>query len=217
MKIIFSFLSLIIIINSFLIEGIYRIDDDLHFSTIELRKDKSFTFKYRGQSCWVWHDRNGFWEVIKDTLILKDNFTWKEDTFIVNESEAKRNNIKIQIVNELRKPITKVEVSFYYLNKNNHVQKKISDQNGEIFFNKPKVLLGKEKSKINIKVKSDNFENSFSTYLNKNSNEIDIIFNRNPKSEEKTRIEKYSLNRNNNELIALSTNSFDSKMKYIKE
>jgi hypothetical protein len=50
--------------------GTYQIESKNSFDTLNLRNNGTYTYLLRGDSCWMWRDINGKWELKDDILIL---------------------------------------------------------------------------------------------------------------------------------------------------
>lgn len=76
------------------IEGIYQIDSKEYFSSINLKTDSTYEFKFRGDCCWVWQTIKGNWSTNLDTLYLeenKDELDFKIDEYLVGEYQTEAN------------------------------------------------------------------------------------------------------------------------------
>ncbi|AXT59270.1 hypothetical protein D1816_02535 [Aquimarina sp. AD10] len=80
--------------------GIFKIIDDLNEDTIEIRKNGTYTYKERGDSCWLWNDFTGKWKLEDITLTLfetkrtLDVTSEIERNYFDNSSDSIRINVK---------------------------------------------------------------------------------------------------------------------------
>ncbi|WP_298760604.1 hypothetical protein [uncultured Psychroserpens sp.] len=42
--------------------GKYQIESELSFDTLKLKKDGTYKYESRGDSCWTWSDITGTWK-----------------------------------------------------------------------------------------------------------------------------------------------------------
>ncbi len=201
------------------ITGKYEIQDESHFSTIELRKDKSFKYEFRGSSCYFWRDKIGKWMTDENTLILTDSFEWKEETVIMKESvtSSLTSQIEIKFLNKGEKPIENLEVEYDDVAGSEFWQKGMTNSKGIVRFIPVKPRYYPEKDKARLEFTYTEYENEVSTYLSPKlkNNQITIVINSSPKIEMRERVEKYQIM--GNELIGMEGNSLDSRMKFKKE
>ena len=222
MKTLLSILALLFsiqIINFQEIIGKYQIQDKGYFSTIELKEDKSFTFKYRGSSCYFWLDKIGKWNAKGNTLILVDSFEWKEETVIMEESIDNSSNgqIVIEFVNKYKEPIKNLSVEYDDVGGSEFSQKGITNEKGIVTFKpiKAKYHPDKDQARLEFFYKEFEDEVSMDIFPKLINNKVSIEINSTPRIEKRERIENYKIV--GNELIGLEGNSLDSGMKYKKE
>lgn len=200
------------------IVGKYEIEDEFMFSNIELREDKSYTYKYRGLSCWVWQDRIGKWEVDKNILILKDSFLWKEETTVLKETIDKtiKNEIRIKFIDAEDNPIEGIKVKYDDVSGSEFWQEGKTNEKGIVIFKPIKEKYYPENDRARLQFDFKEFEDNVSVDILPRliNNKITVIINSAPKSGKKERIEKYEIK--GKELVAFEENSLDSKMKYKK-
>jgi len=77
--------------------GTYQIIDELSGDTLELRKNETFTYKERGDSCWTWLDLNGKWKVQEGTLILTEELKYIESSVQTQTVEVDKPNDSIVV------------------------------------------------------------------------------------------------------------------------
>ena len=77
--------------------GTYQIVDELSADTLELRKDGTFTYKERGDSCWTWFDMNGKWKTQEEILILTEEIKYIESSVQTQTIEVDRPNDSIVV------------------------------------------------------------------------------------------------------------------------
>jgi hypothetical protein len=201
------------------IAGKYEIQDKGHFSTIELKKDKSFKYEYRGSSCWLWHDKIGKWMTEENTLILTDSFEWKEETVIMNEYyfDSSDGQIEIKFISTNKKVIEHLEVEYDDVGGSEFRQKGLTDKHGIVRFNpiKAKYHPSKDKARVRFTCKEFEDEVSIDIFPKLMNNKITFQINSTPKIEMRERLEKYKID--GDKLIGFDGNSLDSGMKFKKK
>lgn len=201
------------------ITGKYEIQNEGYFSTIELKKDKSFKYEFRGISCWVWHDRIGKWITDENTLILIDSFEWKEESVIMKESVigSMDKYIEIESINKDKDPIKNLQVKYDEIGGSEFWQKGNTDNNGIVRFSPiiARTYSEKDNARLEFTYTEHDKEVSTDIFPKLMSNKITIQINSIPKIEMRERIEKYKII--GNELIGMGGNSLDSGMKFRKE
>lgn len=222
MKTLFSIIAIIFacqISNTQDITGKYEIQDEVHFSTIELKKDKSFKYEFRGLSCYFWRDKIGKWNTKGNTLILIDSFEWKEETVLMEESLITKSNgqIEIEFINKDKEPIQNLKVEYSDVGGSEHWQKGITNKKGIVIFKAIKAKYYPDKDKARLKFTYKEYKNEVFVDIRPKlmNNKIKVEINSTPKIEMRERIEKYKIVKN--ELIGLDGNSLDSGMKFKKK
>ncbi|WP_301162043.1 hypothetical protein [uncultured Winogradskyella sp.] len=176
-------------LNSSEIIGKYQIESNRAGDTLELKKDGTFEYESRGDSCYMWSDFSGTWELKNDELTLFHNYSFQEETteYIEKLDKFSRDFVIFEVTDKNGKPISEFEVKYSI---NNETQIKKTDKNGIIKFNKYDIESGKnENVGIQIKYLTNGNETSESTTINGNSDKITLRINDKPKTIEKR--EKY--------------------------
>ncbi|AUC80734.1 hypothetical protein [Lacinutrix sp. Bg11-31] len=176
-------------LNSSEIIGKYQIESNRAGDTLELKKDGTFEYESRGDSCYMWSDFSGTWELKNDELTLFHNYSFQEETteYIEKLDKFSRDFVIFEVTDKNGKPISEFEVKYSI---NNETQIKKTDKNGIIKFNKYDIESGKnENVGIQIKYLTNGNETSESTTVNGNSDKITLRINDKPKTIEKR--EKY--------------------------
>ncbi|NRD24909.1 hypothetical protein HNV10_16765 [Winogradskyella litoriviva] len=176
-------------LNSSEIIGKYQIESNRAGDTLELKKDGTFEYESRGDSCYMWSDFSGTWELKNDELTLFHNYSFQEETteYIEKLDKFSRDFVIFEVTDKNGKPISEFEVKYSI---NNEIQIKKTDKNGIIKFNKYDIESGKnENVGIQIKYLTNGNETSESTTVNGNSDKITLRINDKPKTIEKR--EKY--------------------------
>jgi len=91
------------------IAGIYQIESEKLFDSLELSKYGTFIYHSRGSSCWTWTDIKGKWEQNGSILILH-----RIDSETVEVKEKYRFSIRYK---------TLTAIDFPYTNKNSTYKK----------------------------------------------------------------------------------------------
>ena len=176
-------------LNSSEIIGKYQIESNRAGDTLELKKDGTFEYESGGDSCYMWSDFSGTWELKNDELTLFHNYSFQEETteYIEKLDKFSRDFVIFEVTDKNGKPISEFEVKYSI---NNETQIKKTDKNGIIKFNKYDIESGKnENVGIQIKYLTNGNETSESTTVNGNSDKITLRINDKPKTIEKR--EKY--------------------------
>ncbi|EDM45077.1 hypothetical protein SCB49_03114 [unidentified eubacterium SCB49] len=184
-----TFIICLFNLNSTEIIGKYQIESKLSYDTLELKKDGTYEYESRGDSCWMWSDFSGTWELKNDELTLFHNYSFQEETteYIEILDEFSRDFVIFEVMDKNEKPISEFEVKYSI---NNETQIKKTDENGIIKFDKYDIDSGKnENVGIQIKYLTNGNETSESTTVNGNSDRITLRINDEPKTIEKR--EKY--------------------------
>ena len=170
--------------------GKYQIENERSGDTLELKKDGTYEYQSRGDSCWTWSDFSGTWELKNDELTLFHNYSYQEETteYIEKLDKFSRDFVIFEVTDKNGKPISEFEVK--YSISNNEPQIKQTDTNGIIKFKKYDIVSGgNENVGIQIKYLTNGNETSESTTLNRNSDRIILRINSEPKTIDKK--EKY--------------------------
>jgi hypothetical protein len=170
--------------------GQYQIESKRSGDTLELKKDGTYEYESRGDSCWMWSDFSGTWKLKNDELILFHNYSFQEETteYIEKLDKFSRDFVIFEVTDKSGKPISEFEVK--YSTNNNEAQIKKTDTNGIIKFDKDAIVPGEnENVGIQIKYKTNGNETYESNTVSRNSDRINLIKNREPKTIDKK--EKY--------------------------
>jgi hypothetical protein len=184
-----TFIICLFNLNSTEIIGKYQIESKLSYDTLELKKDGTYEYESRGDSCWMWSDFSGTWELKNNELTLFHNYSFQEETteYIEKLDKFSRDFVIFEVTDKNGKPISEFEVKYSI---NNETQSKKTDKNGIIKFDKYDIESGKnENVGIQIKYLTNGNETSESTTVNGNSDRITLRINDKPKTIEKR--EKY--------------------------
>ncbi|WP_299307253.1 hypothetical protein [uncultured Psychroserpens sp.] len=57
-----TFIIYLFNLNMTEIIGKYQIESELSFDTLKLKKDGTYKYESRGDSCWTWSDITGTWK-----------------------------------------------------------------------------------------------------------------------------------------------------------
>jgi len=170
--------------------GKYQIESNRSGDTLELKKDGTYEYKSRGDSCYMWSDFSGTWELKNDELTLFHNYSYQEETteYIEKLDKFSRDFVIFEVTDKNGKPISEFEVKYSIRNKEPQIKK--TDKKGIIKFNKYNNVSGEnENVGIQIKYLTNGNETSESTTLNRNSDRIILRINSEPKTIDKK--EKY--------------------------
>ncbi len=184
-----TFIICLFNLNSTEIIGKYQIESKLSYDTLELKKDGTYEYESRGDSCWMWSDFSGTWELKNNELTLFHNYPFQEETteYIEKLDKFSRDFVIFEVTDKNGKPLSEFEVKYSI---NNETQIKKTDKNGIIKFDKYDIESGKnENVGIQIKYLTNGNETSESTTVNGNSDRITLRINDKPKTIEKR--EKY--------------------------
>lgn len=170
--------------------GQYQIESKRSGDTLELKKDGTYEYESRGDSCWMWSDFSGTWELKNDELILFHNYSFQEETteYIEKLDKFSRDFVIFEVTDKSGKPISEFEVK--YSTNNNEAQIKKTDTNGIIKFDKDAIVPGEnENVGLQIKYKTNGNETYESNTVSRNSDRINLTINSEPKTIDKK--EKY--------------------------
>jgi hypothetical protein len=170
--------------------GQYQIESKRSGDTLELKKDGTYEYESRGDSCWMWSDFSGTWKLKNDELILFHNYSFQEETteYIEKLDKFSRDFVIFEVTDKSGKPISEFEVK--YSTNNNEAQIKKTDTNGIIKFDKDAIVPGEnENVGLQIKYKTNGNETYESNTVSRNSDRINLTINSEPKTIDKK--EKY--------------------------
>lgn len=163
--------------------GKYQIESELSFDTLELKKDGTYEYHSRGDSCWKWSDFSGTWELKNNKLTLFHNYSYKEETTEYFEKLDKfpKDFVIFKVTDNYGKPISEFEVR--YSISYNKPQIKKTDKNGIIKFDKYNIVSGENQNVgIQIKYLTNGNKTSQSTTVNGKSDQITLRINSEPKT-----------------------------------
>tara|TARA_R110002051_G_scaffold2323_4_gene12264 strand:- start:1 stop:654 length:654 start_codon:yes stop_codon:yes gene_type:complete len=195
--------------------GKYQIESKRSGDTLELKKDGTYEYESRGDSCFMWSDFSGTWELKNDELTLFHNYSFQEETteYIEKLDKFSRDFVIFEVTDKSGKPISEFEVK-YSIN-NYEAQIKKTDTNGIIKFDKYDIVSGgNENVGIQIKYLTNGNETSESTTLNRNSDRIILRINSEPKTIDKK--EKYLFSYKNGILKSVDLRYVDEISTYKK-
>jgi hypothetical protein len=170
--------------------GKYQIESKRSGDTLELKKDGTYEYESCGDSCCMWSDFSGTWELKNDELILFHNYSFQEETteYIEKLDKFSRDFVIFEVTDKSGKPISEFEVK--YSTNNNEAQIKKTDTNGIIKFDKDAIVPGEnENVGLQIKYKTNGNETYESNTVSRNSDRINLTINSEPKTIDKK--EKY--------------------------
>jgi hypothetical protein len=170
--------------------GKYQIESKRSGDTLELKKDGTYEYESRGDSCYMWSDFSGTWELKNDELTLFHNYSYQEETteYIEKLDKFSRDFVIFEVTDKSGKPLSEFEVKYSISYNKSQIKK--TDKNGIIKFNKYGIVSGgNENVGIQIKYLTNGNETSQSTTVNGNSDRIILRINSEPKTIEKK--EKY--------------------------
>ena len=188
------FLALVfglLIFNPIKIIGTYQIESESAFDTLKLKKNGTYTYKSRGDSCWTWSDFSGTWKMVNDELTLYHRYSYQEETIIYSEQfdQNPKDFIIFEVTDITGKSISEFEVKYYLTD--SQIQIKKTDINGIIKFKKYD-FISELNTNVNIEIKypvhgKESTQNYYG--LNRNSDRIILKINSEPNTIHKT--EKY--------------------------
>ncbi len=197
------------------ISGKYQIESKRSGDTLELKKDGTYEYESRGDSCWMWSDFSGTWELKNDELTLFHNYSFEEDTteYIQKVDDVSKDFVTFVVKDKYGKPLSDFEVK--YSSRNNEIQIKKTNTNGIIKFDKYEVVYDKnDVVGIQIKYKTNGNETSQSTTVSRNSDRINLTINSEPKTINKK--EKYRFSYKNGIIKSIDFRYVDEISTYKK-
>ena len=117
--------------------GKYQIESNRSGDTLELKKDGTYEYQSRGDSCWTWSDIIGTWEFKNDTLYLHHSYSYVESAteYIERTNENSNEYVTIEVKDNFGNPIIDFEVNYSSIDwKNKQTEK--TDKNGTVKFKK---------------------------------------------------------------------------------
>ncbi|WP_165749646.1 hypothetical protein [Cellulophaga sp. Z1A5H] len=177
-------------LNSVEIIGKYQIENKLSYDTLELKKDGTYEYQSRGDSCWTWSDIIGTWELKDRILILNHNYSYEEDVtkYIEKKDSVSKSFVIFEIKDIYGKPISEFEIKYWCENDNTQIKK--TDKKGIAKFDKCDLIKNEDDTVgIGIKYLTNGKETTETTSVYKNSDRVILSINSKPKTIDKK--EKY--------------------------
>lgn len=162
--------------------GKYQIESERSFDTLEIKKDGTYEYQSRGDSCWTWSDITGTWELKNGILILNHKYSFEEDAtkYIENKNTISKGSTIFEIKDNYGKPITNFEIKYWC---DNNTQVKKTDKKGIIEFDKCDIIKNEDDIVgIGIKYLTHGKETTETTSVHKNSDRITLTINSEPKT-----------------------------------
>ena len=197
------------------IVGKYQIESKLSYDTLELKKDGTYEYESRGDSCYMWSDFSGTWELENDELTLYHNYSFEEETtrYIQKVDNVSKEFVTFVVKDKNGKPLSDFEVK--YSSRNNKTQIKKTDRDGIIKFEKYDIVYDiNDNVGIQIKYKTNGNETSQSTTVSRNSDRINLTINSEPKTIDKK--EKYQFSYKNGIIKSIDFRYVDDISTYKK-
>lgn len=197
--------------------GTYKIVEEFSIDTLELNEDGTYLYKSRGDSCWTWYDFSGKWKKDNKTLILSEKVNTYEEEFVINEHADLKNNdsITIFIKTVNNKPINDLTIEYYSIDEK-QVQVKKCNENGICKFKKNAIVENNnENSIIDLLGKINEKEVSTRLLSSRNSDQILITINLEPKKIIENRIHKFKIMKDS--LIILDSKTLEIGKLYKKQ
>ena len=121
-------------LTTFEITGKYQIESEMSYDTLELKKNGTYLYESRGDSCWTWTDITGTWELKDGILTLNHTYSFEEDAtqYVEQIEENSDDSIIFEVKDNFDKPIADFELKYWCAN--NHAKK--TDKNGIVKFDK---------------------------------------------------------------------------------
>ena len=174
--------------------GKYQIESKLAGDTLELKKDGTYEYQSRGDSCWTWYDFEGQWVLKNDLLILQRNYSYEEDAteFIEKTDEVSKKFVTITVIDNFEKPIPNFQLN--YSPTYDETITKTTDINGIVIFNKKNTSYDEDDTVgIRMEFKTNGNDTSLSGSVYGISDRITISINSEPKTIDKHDEYKFSV------------------------
>jgi hypothetical protein len=178
-----TFMICLFNLNTTEIIGKYQIESQRSFDTLELKKDGTYEYLSRGDSCWMWLDISGTWKLKSDQLTLYHKYSFQEETteYIEESDKVSKDKVSFLVTNFDGVPIPEFEVN--YSSEDDKTQTRKTDINGAIIFDKYDIVYNENDNVgIQIKYKINGNDTSESTSINRNSDRIILKINSKPKT-----------------------------------
>ena len=170
--------------------GKYQIESNRSGDTLELKKDGTYEYQSRGDSCWTWTDITGTWEFENGILTLNHNYLFQEEAteYVESEKSNLSNTVTFEVKDNFGNPIPEFEIKYWCENDNE--QKQETNENGIAQFKKcGKINDEQDIAGIGIKYLTNGNETTETNSVFKKSNHIILTINNKPKTINKK--EKY--------------------------
>jgi len=182
--------------------GKYQIESKLSHDTLELKKDGTYEYQSRGDSCWTWSDITGTWELKNGILILNHNYSYEEEAtkYVEKKDSVSKDFVIFEIKDVYGKPIPEFEIKYWCENNNTQIKK--TNKKGIVKLDKCDVIKNEDDIVgIGIKYLTNGKETTETNSIYKNSDRVILSINNSPKTIEKK--EKYRFAFDNGKLKSI--------------
>ena len=163
--------------------GKYQIESERSFDTLELKKDRTYEYQSRGDSCYKWFEFSGTWELKNGKLTLHRNYTFDEKSteYIEETDSISKSFMTFKVKDKLGNTISDFEIKYWCENENEKIKK--TDQFGIAKFDKCKDLNSENKTVgIGIKYLTNGNETTSTFSVYKETDQIILSINDEPKT-----------------------------------
>lgn len=174
--------------------GTYQIVDELSADTLEVRKDGTFTYKERGDSCWTWFDMNGKWKTQEGILILTEEIKYIESSVQTQTIEVDRPNDSIVVFARSIEniPVRNMVVKYISYDDYKKFQVDSASENGMFKFRKYK-MNNKQSYAAHVSYAINDKEIIGNISVKPTTDSVNIILNKNPKLINETRTHTFNI------------------------
>ena len=195
--------------------GTYQIIDELSADTLELRKNGTFTYKDRGDSCWTWADLNGKWKVQKGILILTEEIKYIESSVQAQTIEVDKPNDSIVVFARSIENIPLPNMVVKYISYDDYKIFQVDSVSKNGIFKFRKYDMGNTQTyaaHVSYTIKDKEIIGNLS--VKPNTDSVNIVINKNPKFINETRT--HSFNIFEQQLVLKKSNSLIEGTRYKK-
>ncbi len=210
-------LSFVVTSSSNGIWGTYKLVDEVSFDTLEIRKDGTYTYKDRGDSCWTWHDFSGNWMLDKDELILFQTIKYLDSGSDIHADifSISTDSVKVFVQSIDQTPIAGFLINYKSSAYGEPTRSGKTDENGVIRFKKHDIVYNEnDYVYIEMKYLEHGREVSSRSSHDRNADRIIVTLNSKPDSVTKFRKHKFVLREDH--LISTESDLILPGNKYIK-
>lgn len=215
--ILLSLMPLLLFSDSSRINGTYQIVDDLSFDTLKIRKNGTYLYKERGDSCWMWNDFTGDWELTDNILTLFETQKIQESIIDIEEKffETPKDSVQILVKSIDNSALENFTINYEAYFDSYPKYKDKTNENGIVSFKKYDIeYLHHDESTLEFEIIVNGEKTIIRQSANQNADKLVLIVNQNPDFLEYEFEHKFKIK--NERLISIQSERLNIGKKYKK-